>query len=365
MKGYRGKAFGITHAQCSRVELVKQDEEGFTHLLRSAHGEALLLRTGRPVRGNFIHHSILLDAPIRFQCGDVVQLFPDGNVYLQYQENSNDNALFLTPRCNSRCRMCPQPPVDSPSLLPGLLDLVSLLEPSPTSIGITGGEPTVMWDDLLEVLQAIRCQHPDCAVQLLTNGRVLKDDTKARTLCGLLHPSSTVAVPLYSDQKTVHDALVGVPGAFGETMRGIRNLAHNGVAIEIRQVPMAPNVAHLPRWAEFLYRNVPFVAHVAIMGYEPIGRGRSSFDELWKAPLDYAQTLYETVQSLHRRDIPVSLFNYPLCHVMQPLHRLTVQSISDWKVRFRPACETCAARERCGGFFFSAVDIPRIPCHPM
>jgi len=88
----------------------------------------------------------------------------------------------------------------------------------------TGGEPTLR-DDLPELVQA--AEELGFITGLQTNGRRLADPAYARTLkeCGLDHAQIT----LESHDPKVHDAMVGAPGAFGETVQAIRNCVAEGL----------------------------------------------------------------------------------------------------------------------------------------
>lgn len=103
--------------------------------------------------------------------------------------------------------------------------------------------------------------------------------------------------------------------------------------------------------ARYIWRNLPFVEHVALMGIEPIGFAKAHQADLWADPIDYAHTLTEAVETLAEAGIPVSLYNLPLCALDRSLWPYAVQSISPWKNDYLPACDACAVRSRCGGFF--------------
>jgi hypothetical protein len=87
------------------------------------------------------------------------------------------------------------------------------------------------------------------------------------------------------------------------------------------------------------------------MGTEPTGFARAHHDELWIDPADMSAVLADSADYLTRRDMRVSLYNLPLCTLPRSLWPYARQSISDWKQRYLPACESCAVRERCGGLF--------------
>ena len=105
-----------------------------------------------------------------------------------------------------------------------------------------------------------------------------------------------LGIPLYSDLDEEHDYVVQAKGAYDETVRGLYHLGAAGVPIEIRVVLHAATVARLPQLAEFIYRNVPFAAHVALMGLEMFGYVHLNMEKLWIDPADYRDAFAEAVQ---------------------------------------------------------------------
>jgi His-Xaa-Ser system radical SAM maturase HxsC len=203
------------------------------------------------------------------------------------------------------------------------------------------------------VLRAAAEQLPDTLIHILTNGRSFSDAAFASTF--RQHAGRVVwAVPIYSDTAGEHDYIVQARGAFDEAISGIYNLAEAGHRIEIRCVVTRQNSDRLGALAEFLYRNIPFAEHVALMGLEPMGYARLNRELLWIDPLDSAPALAATVRYLADRDMRVSLYNFPLCVLDQNLWPYAKKSISDWKNMFPPVCENCDLKSQCGGFFQSA-----------
>ena len=80
--------------------------------------------------------------------------------------------------------------------------------------------------------------------------------------------------------------------AFDETINGILNLKRfNNIKIEIRFVITAINYERLEAFAEFIYRNLLFVDHVAFMGLEITGFTRANLKELWIDPYFYKKII--------------------------------------------------------------------------
>ncbi|MFC5371798.1 hypothetical protein ACFPIF_04505 [Brevundimonas faecalis] len=137
-------------------------------------------------------------------------------------------------------------------------------------------------------------------------------------------------------------------------MQGLFELGRLGTRVEIRVVLHRLTVDRLPQLVSFLYRRLPFVEHVALMGLEPMGFAKSNRDRLWIDPVDYMDALGEAVFHLANRGLTTSIYNLPLCILPPPLRSFARQSISDWKNNFAPECEGCTAAADCAGFFASA-----------
>lgn len=92
-----------------------------------------------------------------FNEGDVINISPNGEVCFLYEINSTSNAIFATARCNHRCIMCPQPPVQQEKDRTDFnLDLIKLFDKDTQEVGITGGEPTMIGDRLFEIIRQIK-----------------------------------------------------------------------------------------------------------------------------------------------------------------------------------------------------------------
>jgi His-Xaa-Ser system radical SAM maturase HxsC len=285
--------------------------------------------------------------------GDVIEVVPEtSKVALRYRRGANNNILFATERCNSFCLMCSQPPRDIAddwrvSQICALTELIDKNEPTLT---ITGGEPTLLAHGLNRIIKHCANVLPQTQLHVLSNGRNFGGSVLASSFTGL-HPALMWGIPLYGDHYGLHDYVVQSKGAFAETMRGLYTLEGAEQRIEIRVVLVKPVVEHLPALVRFLYRNLPFVEHVAFMGTEPTGFARANRDELWIDPSDMSAVLAESVDYLTRRDMRVSLYNLPLCTLPRSLWPYARRSISDWKQHYLPACRSCAVKERCGGLF--------------
>lgn len=294
----------------------------------------------------------LQGAPGICKPGDVIEVNPfQHKVAVRYRRGDTGNVLFATERCNSYCLMCSQPPreVEDNWRVQHLLDLIDLIDPHESSLAISGGEPTLLGDGLVEVVRKCTQALPNTHLHILSNGR-LQDPGLHAKFAGL-HPNLSWGVPLYGDTYALHDYVVQSEGAFAETLRGLYALDAAKQRIEIRVVLVRPTFERLAQLARYIWRNLPFVEHVALMGIEPIGFAKAHQRELWADPADYKDALAEAVGILAEGGVPVSLYNLPLCTLDRSMWPYAVQSISPWKNDYLPACDGCAVRQRCGGFF--------------
>jgi His-Xaa-Ser system radical SAM maturase HxsC len=290
--------------------------------------------------------------------GDVVK-FDTEKLALKtlYRRQAKQNALLVTERCNNYCLMCSQPPrdIDDRYIVEELLEAIPLMSKDNVEIGITGGEPTLLGDDLVRILRTLKNYLPDTAIHILSNGRNFKDLKLAQKIAALDHLDLMIGIPLYSDISNIHDYVVQADGAFDETLQGIINLKRCGVKVEIRVVIHKQTDERLPQLAEFITRNLLFVDHVALMGLEMMGFTKANINDLWIDPIEYQPQLVEAVETLARFKMHVSVYNHQLCLLDKQLWPFNVKSISDWKNDYMPECAPCLMKEQCGGFFSSAV----------
>jgi His-Xaa-Ser system radical SAM maturase HxsC len=286
---------------------------------------------------------------------DIIAMEPgNGFVRTLYRPDSDYNVIFATQRCNSNCLMCSQPPQDRDDADPLVrrnLELIRLIDTPPKRLTITGGEPTLLGEGLVAIIAALRDKFPETYLHMLTNGRVFAWPAFTARLADLRHPDFMLGIPLYSDDSSIHDYVVQARGAFDQTVIGLHQLARYGMRVEIRVVLHAITVPRLLRLAEYIYRNLTFAEHIALMGLENIGYAPRNMDSLWIDPYNYQEELESAVEFLSTRGMNVSIYNHQLCVLRKSLWKFARKSISDWKNIYLEPCESCSVKNDCGGFF--------------
>lgn len=288
---------------------------------------------------------------VEFNEGDIISIDEFGEIKFLYEIQSVHNAVFVTEKCNHRCIMCPQPPVlEEKDKTDFNLKLISLFDKKTANIGITGGEPTMIGDKLFKIIHQIKKYCPKASIGILSNGVRFANFEYALKLAKCNTSDLQVDVPLFSDIAEEHNRIVGAK-TFYKSIKGLYNLAQLGVNVAIRVVVHKQTYKRLPRLADYIYHNMPFVSQVAFMQMETTGLAEQNINDLWIDPYDYNKELEEAISYLSARSIPAYIYNAQLCVLPQSLHSVAMQSITDWKDGFLDECDNCILKENCAGVF--------------
>lgn len=272
----------------------------------------------------------------------------------RFKKGSNGNALFVTSACSNRCIMCCQPPThddDSDHLFQKNLAVIASADTDTDYVCITGGEPTLIGDKLFVYMHQIWERMPNAEIHLLTNGRKFANVEYLSSFAENVDGDMMIGIPLHADNPIDHDLIAGAKGSFYETLKGLHNLGLLGLRVELRVILLKQNWQRLPKIAEFIALNLPFVNQVSIMGLEITGFAEKRFNEVWAEPVFCANELTKAVACLQQSGIQVRLFNLPLCLLPHHLWDYACRSISDWKQTYLAVCDKCRVKEQCCGMF--------------
>lgn len=360
MKQINGTPHNVTTDIIGRITLKKSLLSSHKNEIYVAKGEQKLPKGYAAVISNSstaINTSFVSDISIEqlneFNEGDVVLINKKGEIVFLYEIKSNHNAIFVTERCNHRCIMCPQPPVvEEEDKTPLNMKLISLIDKNTEELGITGGEPTLVGDNLFELIKAIKKHQPKACISLLSNGVKFADRSFAMKLAMCKCRDLQVDIPIFSDVAEEHNRIVGAK-TFYKTVAGLYNLALFHIQIGIRIVVHRQTYKRLPQLADYIYHNFPFVSQVAFLQMETTGMAETNFDDLWIDPYDYNEELKQAVLLLSNRGICARIYNAQLCVLPKEIREFACNSISDWKDSYLPECLNCKLKEQCGGLFES------------
>lgn len=300
--------------------------------------------------------------------GDIIQVAGDARrVTVLWKNSARHNGLLLTEQCDNYCLMCSQPPKDRDDswLFERATKVISLLPADAQALSLTGGEPTLHADALIDLLSHCKRVAPGLSVHLLTNGRRFADPEFARRYAAVGLSDIMAGIPVYAPEPGLHDFIVQAVGAFDETIHGILELASLGQAVEIRVVVQRHTIPVLAGLATFISRNLPFIAQVALMGLEMTGLARPNSALVWAEPADYQRELIEAVGILTTAGISTRIYNHQLCVLDRSLWPYAVRSISDWKNDYLDICRPCSVRDTCGGVFTTSGNRLSRHLHPV
>lgn len=358
MKQIQGTSYNINDDIIGRITFGKNIFSRSNEILVSnnvdklAFGYSATITSNKSVVDNGKPYCIV-DNTDSFHEGDVVVVNNQGEVIFVYEISSNHNAIMATERCNHRCIMCPQPPiVQEKDKTPFNLKLISLFDKGTEEIGITGGEPTLIGDNLFVLIKHIQKELPKTAISILSNGVRFADKEFAMKLAKCHHHDLQIDIPLFSDIADEHNRIVGAK-TFYKTIQGLYNLALFRQRIGLRIVLHKQTYKRLPQFADFIYHNFPFVSQVAFMQMETTGLAKENFEQLWIDPYDYNNELREAILLLADRNMNPYIYNAQLCVLPEDIRCYAQQSISDWKNKYLSECNDCLLRDQCAGFFAS------------
>lgn len=299
---------------------------------------------------------------------DVIEVNSAGAYSIVYQNCSSDNVLFITNKCNSNCIMCPDSDASRCKEMPNRKDfldrLIDLIPSDTNHLTITGGEPTLLKWDFIDILTQCKNKFPCTEFLMLSNARSLANAEYRESFLNAVPQRFRLAVPIYGVDAATHDTITRAQGSFEQTLWALQNIG-NRIELEIRIVVMRKTYQELPNIAKFLAEQLPFISTVSIMGIELMGNAAIGRNLLWVDYPDTVPYIKQAIQILLHAGIDAKIYNYPLCNLPRSLWSMTPRSITGYKIRYKDECNHCIVKEMCGGFFFSTLHFEDITVYPI
>jgi MoaA/NifB/PqqE/SkfB family radical SAM enzyme len=153
--------------------------------------------------------------------------------------------------CNNHCHFCVQGDKRLKWGAKPVAELRKVLEegrPAADALVFTGGEPTLRKDlpDLIAYAKSLGYK----TIQIQSNGRMFAH----KGFCELVieRGANEFSPALHGHVAALHDYLVDAPGAWAQTVQGIRNLKSLGQYVLTNSVITKSNFRHLPELARLL-----------------------------------------------------------------------------------------------------------------
>lgn len=356
-KGKAGNSFNLFRVFVGKVDSIDSSND---FLILTLHGkdldsdlkETLKITNDNSFDFNGIHSIKYLN---HIKVGDII-IVTNSSLRSLFRVNTPNNSIFATIRCNSNCLMCSQPPLDyddTEDNIKAWLYAIELMPKDVNQIGITGGEPTLLGEGLVLIVNKLQKKYPTIIIDILSNGRLQAKDGTIDILSKITNPSNVIfAIPLYSDIYKEHDYIVQAKDAFHQTCLGIHKMASVGFMIEIRVVLHKLSIKRLYNLSKFIHFNFPFSYHITFMGLEIIGYTKANKELLLIDDQDtYISKIKQSLEFLDKWKYKTSIYNTPFCQLPKNLWDYSRQSISDWKNSFHDECDSCVMKKDCAGFF--------------
>lgn len=300
---------------------------------------------------------------------DVIEINEKGVAFVLFSALSNSNAIFITGKCNSNCRMCPNSETlrRKSAVLPinYLCDIIEQIPSDACHLTISGGEPFLLRDDFFRLMDKLNKHLPNTPLQLLSNGRALANQSFASEFSNHVTNFWSIAVPIHASTNQLHDYITQNLGSFTQSIIGLKKIAHTAADIEIRVVVSKINYENLIDLAKFLVFSIPRITRVNFIGLEMLGNAMVNASEIW---IDYREAfpyIKEAIDFLIRSGTNTGLYNLPLCAVDQAYWGICKRSISDYKVNYSEECMECSVKSICGGYFLSTHRFGKFKVKPI
>lgn len=155
-------------------------------------------------------------------------------------------------KCNCRCIMCSvansiKNGKDTKSFEDVKKDIDIAVEAKAHTFAFSGGEPTLR-KDLFQLVEYAKKKIPNVEIQ--SNGRIYyyKDYCQKLIKAGV----NVFVVSFYSPFENIHDQIMGVKGAYAQTLQGLKNLKELKQTVKINIVILKLNYSHLLELVKFL-----------------------------------------------------------------------------------------------------------------
>lgn len=311
------------------------------------------------VEGNIL----TVKGEFKFSKGDVLQFTTD-NYYIKYHSSSAESAcLFVTNQCNSNCLMCPDTTYSrrrkNDINLEFLKDFLMLLPTDLPYLDITGGEPTLLKNNLITIIDMAFNHFENIDIMILSNGRAFADKCYAMLFEKYSNKNLIIEVPLHGFDSQTHDYIAGGNGYFSQTASGIYNLLNSRVSIGIRIVVSKLNYKYIYKIINYIGKTFRNVKYINIMGLEMLGNARTNIEKVWIEFDDVKDILQKNIELCFMYGIEPRLYNFPLCLFEKKYWSVYRKSISPHKVVYLENCSGCSIKNYCGGFFKSTANITK------
>lgn len=293
--------------------------------------------------------------------GDIIEYSENGSIKVIFHADNDTALIYITNKCNSNCIMCPDSEDrrkrENTYDLSWIMQYIQLLPPHIRWFDITGGEPTLIMNDLLLIIDKIYELFPFAHIMLLSNGRAFSDKTYCKNFRKYKNKKFVIEVPIHGPHEKLHDFITQSKGSFRQTCKGIQQLINNDIKVTVRIVVSKLNLFELTQIIDCIHLNFANVECVNIMGLEMLGNAFRNREDVWIDFSKQKEIVEKSIVLCYKCNLIPKLFNYPLCLIDKGFWTNYCKSITPSKVTYHENCEKCLKKDDCGGFFMTTMKL--------
>jgi His-Xaa-Ser system radical SAM maturase HxsC len=260
-------------------------------------------------------------------------------------------SLYPTMVCSHSCIICPNPHQNQADRLS--LEIMKRIVVDAgylSHVTISGGEPTLIGEELVQIIEFIIEQNPGVFIQVLSHGGAFASQSYTNDFRAFVD-NVLWEIPFHSSNILTFERITGKRGSFHRTLDAIDSLIAIGAQIHLRVVINKLNFLELEELSKFFIDRLPGVKATTFIAMEYSGECQQNFSTVWAPYKSLGPTLQRTIPLLLLGGVETYLFNFPLCTIPENLWSLAKDSISQHKKIYFTSCRKCVAHTECGGFF--------------
>ncbi|MDD3012977.1 MAG: glycosyltransferase [Candidatus Gastranaerophilales bacterium] len=248
-------------------------------------------------------------------------------VLTNYRTNYRRGVLWLGQTCNQRCTFCyfansietKDQPEHAFASFDKAKEMCRTLRETynNNSVDIQGGEPTI-YPHIYELIKY--CNEIGLKPTLITNALVLDDIEKCKKYkeAGIFDFLISV-----HNLGTIHDEIVGVPGAHKRQMKALDNLVKVGIPFRFNTVLTNEVLPNLQKIVELAVEKGARACNFICFNMSPDQKERRTKDNVTLCS-KIKETLPDVLDYLDKNEIEVNIRYLPFC-MFEPRHRKFVQ----------------------------------------
>ena len=285
--------------------------------------------------------------------------------------------------CNSNCIMCstrPKAEFHSDRKTQEIIeDLIKGIKEGYSKVEFTGGEPTIRPDILSLIKSAKDLGYKKIA--LGTNARMLSYESFCQKI--IKNGVNKVTLTLNAHNKKLGDAICRTPGAFEQTVQGVKNiLRHTEVDVSANTVASRLNHKYFQQIGEFIY-NLG-IRYWHLLDLIPDGCAKEFYKILAVKPSILSKDINNLSKVIEKFNL-VMFFDFPLCFfspgmlknpkinfIIARSRMETIKQTGYKPERFEKSadnlyedihkqrievCKNCKFNESCGGVWKETLDL--------